>query len=90
MNPLRERLETLIENAIAMLDQIDGDCDREDDGTAEAYLAGSGSDREMDEADSEPWLSWSDLTDQSKPQQGYLSDLDYEAGSHEWEPGHAA
>lgn len=35
---LRERLETLIETAIDMLDQIDGDCDLEEDGTLEPSL----------------------------------------------------
>ncbi|WP_156460492.1 hypothetical protein [Devosia sp. Root635] len=34
----RERLEALIEDAIALLDELDGDCDREDDGTAEPWL----------------------------------------------------
>lgn len=35
---LRERLEALIEEAIGMLDALDGDYDREDDGTAEPWL----------------------------------------------------
>lgn len=34
----RERLEALIEAAIAALDELDGDCDREDDGTAQPWL----------------------------------------------------
>lgn len=35
---LREQLENLIEAAIAVLDELDGDHDREDDGTAEPWL----------------------------------------------------
>lgn len=34
----RERLEAIIEEAIALLDQIDGEVDQEDDGTAEPWL----------------------------------------------------
>ena len=86
----RERLEALIEVAIAALDEIDGDCDLEDDGTAEPYIAGSNTDDEMDDADSEPSLGWLDREDQSKPHQGHLSELDYEASTPEWEPDHAA
>lgn len=55
---LRERLETLIEDAIALLDQIDGDAEREDDGTAEPWLGwtpgmgiGDRNDLEIAEAD---------------------------------------
>lgn len=36
---LRERLEALIEAAIDLLDEMDGDSDREDDGTGEPWLA---------------------------------------------------
>lgn len=36
---LRERLEAMIEDAIALLDQLDGDSDEEDDGTLEPSLA---------------------------------------------------
>ncbi len=35
---IREKLEALIEDAIELLDQIDGEADREDDGTAEPWL----------------------------------------------------
>lgn len=35
---LREQLEDLIEDAIALLDRLDGEADREDDGTAEPWL----------------------------------------------------
>ena len=38
MKSYRERLEALIETAIDMLDEIDGDCDCEDDGIAEPWL----------------------------------------------------
>lgn len=38
MNTMRERLENLIETAIDLLDQIDGDSDAEDDGNAEPWL----------------------------------------------------
>lgn len=34
----REQLEALIEAAIAFLDELDGDCDCEDDGTGEPWL----------------------------------------------------
>ena len=35
---LREQIEDLIEDAIALLDRLDGEADREDDGTAEPWL----------------------------------------------------
>lgn len=36
---LRDRLEAMIEDAINLLDQIDGDTDAEDDGTLQPSLA---------------------------------------------------
>lgn len=39
MSPMRERLEAIIEQAIDLLDQIDGDSDLEDDGSLEPALA---------------------------------------------------
>ncbi|GAB5429704.1 MAG: hypothetical protein Devi2KO_31630 [Devosia indica] len=38
MSSYRERLEAFIEEAIALLDQIDGDADFEDDGTLEPSI----------------------------------------------------
>ncbi|MBE0580824.1 hypothetical protein [Devosia sp.] len=38
MMTLRARLEAMIEDAITLLDEIDGDCDDEDDGTTEPSL----------------------------------------------------
>ena len=35
---LRDKLESLIEDAIDLLDRLDGEADREDDGTAEPWL----------------------------------------------------
>jgi len=35
---LREQIESLIEDAIALLDRLDGEAELEDDGTAEPWL----------------------------------------------------
>ena len=43
--------ESLIERAITILDEIDGDVDLEDGGDYEPYLAGSHSDLEDDPAE---------------------------------------
>jgi hypothetical protein len=47
----REYLEALIETAIALLDQIDGDSDCEPDSDDEPWIAGSNTDRESDMSD---------------------------------------
>ncbi len=46
----------LIERAITLLDEIDGDVDLEDGGDYEPYLAGSQSDMEDDPAEDDPWI----------------------------------
>lgn len=97
MKPLRERLEGLIEEAIALLDQIDGDSDLELE-PPECDLGGLcvriGSqlmdDLEHDATDSEPWLGWLERTNQGLPHHGLMADLDYEGGSGEWEVTYAA
>lgn len=53
---MRQRIESTIENLLALLDVIDGDPDFEDSGDAEPaplepYLAGAASDLEHDDCD---------------------------------------
>ncbi len=52
----RAYAEALIEQAIALLDELDGDPDLEEGGDLEPDLAGSGSDLEEDPAEREPWV----------------------------------
>ncbi|MCA1298502.1 hypothetical protein [Stappia indica] len=49
----RARIEAAIENLVALLDQIDGDCDYEETGDGEPYLSwpGDGPHRERGERD---------------------------------------
>ncbi|WP_152048244.1 hypothetical protein [Aureimonas psammosilenae] len=56
MSPAREVIATEIERLIGLLDVIDGDCDLEDDGSAEPWLGwsksmahGTTDDREEDD-----------------------------------------
>jgi hypothetical protein len=48
--------EDLIAQAIALLDEVDGDPDLEENSDLEPNLAGSPSDLEEDTADDEPWI----------------------------------
>lgn len=79
MSPIRERLEAIIEEAIAMLDRMDGDHDLEDNGDHEPSLAGPGYyrngvmelDLEADHGDHEPNLGWSEhQSENGKPPLG--------------------
>ena len=54
---LRLRIETTIENLVALLDEVDGEADLEDGADGEPYLAGTAGttdDREYDGDDLEP------------------------------------
>lgn len=64
---LRERLEALIDEAIDILDQLDGDCDLESNADDEPYIAGSNTDCELDMSDWEV-----DEPDEIYPQGAWL------------------
>jgi hypothetical protein len=62
---VRSRAEAMIETLIALLDQIDGDPDLEDNADDEPSIGGypwrdDGVDLELDDADKEPSLSWAE------------------------------
>lgn len=80
--PSRQRIERIIDNLIALLDETDPDPD------LEPYLADTDSDFEGDDADHEPSLGWISPCDRRPGYIGGCSDLEHdpaESGCADWD-----